>query len=185
MATRRLFFALWPTVAEQTALAAAVGPVLDATRGGRCVPRENLHLTLAFLGSVPESSLAALRALMPGIGALQAPLTVVLDHIDYWRRSEILCATASSPPIAASALAERLKQALVAAQFAPDLKPFRAHVTLARKVRGIARPLELRPVTWTFTEFALIESRTEASGSLYSALDSWALCKPRGAAEIE
>ena len=185
MVSHRLFFALWPTVAEQAALADAAAAVLGGARGGRAVPRENLHLTHAFLGSVPDSSLAALRSVAREIEATRARVTVVLDRIDYWRRSGILCATASSPESAASDLSNDLKRLLVAARFTPDLKPFRAHVTLARKVSGSTAPRVLAAVTWTFAEFRLVESRTGPGGSLYSALDSWALCEPRGAAEIE
>jgi 2'-5' RNA ligase len=184
MLTHRLFFALWPAVADQAALADAAKPVMDSARGGRVVPCENLHLTLAFLGSVPEASLATLRSLAREIESTEPHLRIVLDRIDYWRRPEILCATASAPPSAASDLSESLKRVLVAARFTPDLKPFRAHVTLARKVRDATGPLVLPAVTWTFNAFTLVESRTDPSGSLYSAVDSWALCKPRGATEI-
>ena len=57
----------------------------------------------------------------------------------------------------------------------PDRKPFRSHVTLARKV---ARPKALpglRPVVWRFDAFALIDSRTEPGGPLYSVIDSYPL----------
>ena len=73
-----------------------------------------------------------------------------------------------------------MKRELVAAGFTPDLKPFRPHVTLARKVRvagGRERirdeGLELRPIRWTFSSFALVDSRTEEDGAIYTVLDSF------------
>ncbi len=55
----RLFFALWPDPPTRTALAMLVDglPLV----GGRRVPAENLHLTLAFLGNVDEGAAAAAR----------------------------------------------------------------------------------------------------------------------------
>jgi len=206
MNTRRLFFALWPDQAMREALAAAVRDAMSALRGGRPVPLENLHVTLAFLGSVPEASLPVLaelaRELSRQPGSARERYTaagrfeVTLDTIEYWRRAQLLCAAASREPAGTAALAAELRAALSAAGFRSDLKPFRAHVTLARQVRhvspdmrkrrdvgappGVRTPTDRRmpPVTWTFDEFALVESRTLPEGSSYSIVGSWALCRP-------
>ncbi|HTX23792.1 MAG TPA: RNA 2',3'-cyclic phosphodiesterase [Steroidobacteraceae bacterium] len=182
---RRLFFALWPTTAMQAALLAAARGTLASLRSGRPVACENLHLTLAFVGSVPESLVRSLEETARGLSQQSsgsrtavpagAALDVSLDAIEYWPRSEILCAAASHASDEAAAFAETLKQALLSRGFAPDLKPFRAHVTLARQVRG--RPLErtLRAVMWRFTDFALVESHSRRGGSLYSVVASWPL----------
>ncbi len=175
---RRLFFALWPKAAMQAALLAAASRTLESLRSGRPVPSENLHLTLAFLGSVPESSMPVLEETARQVHPASAlALTLTFDAIEYWGRAQILCAAAHPPKEAneAASLAEMLKQALLESGFTPDLKPFRPHVTLARQVRH--RPLErtLPEVTWTFNDFALIESRTMPAGSLYSIVASWAL----------
>ncbi len=201
MSTRRLFFALWPTAAMQSALAAAARAAIDSARRARETPAESLHLTLAFLGSVPESSLETLResacgaSREPAGDALReaaghaprepvghaprasdlAALDMTLDTIDYWPRAQILCATARREPVEVAAFAERFKRSLCEAGFGPDLKPFRAHVTLARQVRGRPADGELSPVRWAFSDFALVESRTGPSGSLYSVLESWPL----------
>lgn len=177
-ARRRLFFALWPSAPMQAALAAAARPTIDSLRSGRPVPRENLHLTLAFLGSVPESSVEVLEDAARRLDRTSA-LTVTFDALEYWARAEILCAAARSTPEAA-AFAEALKQALLAKGFAPDLKPFRPHVTLARQVQRRPSERTLAPVSWTFSEFALIESRSSPEGSLYSVVASWPLYRDEG-----
>ena len=73
------------------------------------------------------------------------------------------------------ALAAALRDATAAAGFRPDLKPFRAHVTVARKVARFATAPVLRPVVWRFAAFALLESRTEESGAVYSVIESYSL----------
>jgi RNA 2',3'-cyclic 3'-phosphodiesterase len=180
MSTRRLFFALWPDESMQKDLAHAARKVVKAA-GGKPVPVENFHLTLAFLGSVPESSLEALRAIAERVADACDPqretFEVTLDRIDYWPKSQIVCATATRRPQAAEDLAQVLKRELVAGGFAPDLKPFRAHVTLVRKVARVTHELDMPNVSWTFRGFSLMESRTDPSGSLYSRKESWALCK--------
>lgn len=127
----------------------------------------------------------------------QSGVTVELDRIEYWKKPRLLCATAGDKgestgqrpesvvrQSGAGALARLLKSLLTAAGFSLDAKPFRAHVTLARKVMSGPESLRdagsdalvMRPIRWSFTDFALVDSRTAPGGSLYSVLDSWPLC---------
>lgn len=191
--SRRLFFALWPSSAMQQELAAAARAALAALAAlpsGREVPARSLHLTLAFLGAVPEPALARVREAAAeacrAYGALQASgaapraLSVTLDSIGHWRKSQVLCALPSERPPGAVELAEALRHALTVAGFAPDPTPFRAHVTLARRVRQGQRQgpsgRGTLGVTWTFHELALVESRTGPDGSSYSVIGAWPLC---------
>ena len=81
----------------------------------------------------------------------------------------------------ASALATALKDAAAAAGFTPDLKPFRTHVTLARKVTRAPPESRLREMLWRFDGFALIDSRTESEGPVYSVLESYPLVRAESA----
>jgi len=49
--------------------------------------------------------------------------------------------------------------------FEPDRRSFRAHLTLARKVRRELPASVVEPVTWPATELSLVESTTLPSGS--------------------
>jgi RNA 2',3'-cyclic 3'-phosphodiesterase len=176
----RLFFALWPSEDMQSALAKTAEPAVRAA-DGRAIPAQNLHSTLAFLGAVPQSRFDSLGPIADDVATRwrrrAAPaIALTLDGIEHWRRAEILCACASVMPPAATDLASGLKDALLAGGFAPDLKPFRAHVTLARKVAR-ARDAAMTPVVWSFDSFALVASQTAPSGSSYSVVGTWALAE--------
>ena len=59
---RRLFFAFWPDEMERQRLVQATAGAAGMS-GGRLVPAESLHVTLAFLGSVPERRIPELHSL--------------------------------------------------------------------------------------------------------------------------
>jgi RNA 2',3'-cyclic 3'-phosphodiesterase len=184
--TRRLFFALWPDAEQRGALHSATRKSVKSC-GGRPVPVQSLHVTLAFLGSVPEGRVPELdriaRRVADAFPAAAQPLLVSFDRLAYWARPQILCALGTEEPAAdtdaasAPALAATLKNETVAAGFSPDLKPFRAHVTVARKVAHAPSALALQPVLWRFDAFALIESRTDPAGPVYSVIESYLLGK--------
>jgi RNA 2',3'-cyclic 3'-phosphodiesterase len=176
----RLFFALWPDSDMQRALADAAEPavrhVADSDAGVRPVSATNFHLTLVFLGSVLRSRLQAVENAASCCTGLARSVQLVLDGIEHWRKPQVLCATASETPVAATRLVDALGSALTAEGFTPDLKlPFRAHVTLARKVKRAARLPQIAPQVWTFDSFALVESKTRPEGSEYSVVASWSL----------
>lgn len=169
MRTHRLFFALWPDPAQQVALAEATRSAVERS-GGQAVPPENLHITLVFVGSVPESDIERVEVIAAKVAADvgSEPALVALDALDYWKKPRIVCLTAAQAASAQSSrVAEILRERLTADGFAPDPKPFRPHVTLARKVSRGASMRELPPVLWSFREFALIESQTGPAGSVY------------------
>jgi 2'-5' RNA ligase len=59
--------------------------------------------------------------------------------------------------------------------YQPDRRPFRAHITLARKVRA-ARPIvAVEAIAWPVTCFSLVESLSEPGGARYEVLASWPL----------
>ena len=174
----RLFFALQPTPEQSAALAAQVAPLV-AHLGSQGSPAENLHATLCFIGAIEPARLDALRAAAATLRG--RPVRLSFDALDYWETPKILCATSSRDSSSANELSIALGEAAVAAGFSPDIKPFRAHVTLARKISAaqaatVPWPLPLEPPTvMRANRFVLMESRRTDAGSIYSAVDSWPL----------
>jgi 2'-5' RNA ligase len=178
LSTLRLFFALQPSTAQSVALADHVAPLI-AQLGAVPVPAQNFHATLCFIGSIDDERLDALRAAAAGLRG--RPVQMSLDVLEYWETPKILCATSSRDSSSATELSIALGEAVVAAGFSPDIKPFRAHLTLARKISAtqastVPWPLPLMPpVVMRADKFVLMSSRREGAVSIYSAVDSWAL----------
>jgi 2'-5' RNA ligase len=145
------------------------------------VPASNLHATLCFVGAVPPEKLAALREAVEPVRGRTATLS--FDALDHWVKPRILCATAPDTPQSAPAseLAQRIADATTAANFTPDFKPFRAHLTLARKVPASRAaecvwPRDLSPAMRVHCDrFVLMQSERGESGSIYSVVASWPL----------
>ena len=135
--TQRLFFALWPSRAQQTNLAAAL-PESVRSIAGRLIAPGNYHVTLVFLGSVGADRLPAVMASGARIATAfeHGPdsLRMEFDRVEFWRRAKIACAVASTPSEGAAHVFESLRETLEPAGFDLNAKPLRPHVTLARKV---------------------------------------------------
>jgi RNA 2',3'-cyclic 3'-phosphodiesterase len=102
----------------------------------RVVAPESLHVTLAFLGYLPEWEIARLGEIVAGLGAT-APTLGLGDPLakPSLRRARLFALPAISP--GAAALRQELERKLVAARlYEPEKRPFWPHVTVARVKSG-------------------------------------------------
>ncbi len=169
----RLFFALWPDRAVQAALAAAAKEVASFCKG-RLIPRDKLHLTLAFLGSADRAQLDALRELS---GAILSPsCELVLGRLGCWQRQGIAWLGADAVPEAITRLVNMLRTVLRGAGFVPEARAFAPHVTLMRNARcRLPERLAIRPIAWPVSEFVLVRSVLNPEGASYSIIGRWPL----------
>lgn len=109
----------------------------------RVVPPESLHVTLAFLGYMPEKEIGRLGEIVEGI-ASAAPAVRLGDPVakPNPRRARIFALPAESA--AAIELQAELEERLVDARlYEPEKRPFWPHVTVARvkpEGKGSKRP---------------------------------------------
>lgn len=164
---RRLFFALWPDEATREAVQRACRAAVRRS-GGKPVAPSNYHLTLAFLGNVPEEKLDAVVAAARGI--VCPHLRLSLDRFGYFPDSRVFWLGARESPPALRDLNTRLWAAMDRLGLDRDTKPFHLHLTLARKVRAAPRVAPPPVVCWTVVDFVLAESDTSADGAHYSVL---------------
>lgn len=177
--TLRLFFALLPEPAQKAGLSERVAPLVASLEAQR-VPPENVHATLCFIGAVSPEDLATLTAVAAAQHRPHASL--LFDQLEFWEKPRVLCATpAAGASSSLQELADGLARAAQAAGFRPDIKPFRPHLTLARKIvparaKACEWPQTLSPpLLLRCDRFVLMESRRGESGSIYSVVDSWPL----------
>ena len=166
----RLFFALWPDDAVRAALARWTRE-LHALCGGRPTRPENLHVTLAFLGSVEEAQVAEVERTADSV--VLRPVSLVLDGPGYWKHNRIVWAGASTVPSELEALVSDLRGALVKSQIRFDAKSFVSHVTLLRDAREPKGMPALDPIPWKIDGFSLVESVALPRGSRYEVRRSW------------
>lgn len=168
---RRLFIGLWPKAATQRALqplsAQAVGHC-----GGRALKAEQWHITLAFLGAVPETRVQQLRAQAPQWQLPDAPF--LLDSYGSFPGTGIVWVGSRD-----SASLQAMQQCFTALWhylrplgFSAENRPFVPHVSLLRRaVRSDIRNLpSFAPFGWHNQACYLIESRPTAQGSAYYPL---------------
>ena len=174
----RLFFALQPARDLAGALVDAVAPLTTQLHGQPVLP-SNVHATLCFIGAVAPDRLEQLKAAARSVRG--APDELHFDALDMWEKPRILCGVTRHVSRAAAALADAVRDAVVAAEFHPDGKPFRPHLTLARKIslplaKQFNWPREISPgFVVRYDEFVLMESRRGEHGSIYSVVESWPL----------
>ena len=166
----RLFFALWPGEEVRAGLA-RWAKELHAVCGGRPTRPENLHLTLAFLGSVAEERLAEVERAASEVEPRGARLEI--DRPGFWRHNRIAWAGTSAVPDALAALSRELRGALGRTGVGFDAKEFAVHVTLLRDAHQPREMPPLETIRWEVDGFALVHSETRAGGSRYRVLRSW------------
>ncbi len=179
-ATARVFFALWPApeVAER------LGDIArDAAHsfGGRATRRDTIHLTLAFLGNVPETHLPELS--MAAASVRVAPFAINVDQLGFWSHNHLLWAGCQAPSAPLDALFRQLRQALARAGFrvGGEGRDFFLHITLVRRVPEAGAPSESRPLPlmeplpWRNERFVLVRSTLSELGSSYRIIDEFPL----------
>jgi 2'-5' RNA ligase len=162
----RLFFAIWPGTAASRELE-GVSETLAALAGGKPVPAQKIHMTLAFLGAVEDAGSAAAAA-----AAIRArSIRMRIDTVGSFRRARVGWAAPSRPVAALAALQAMLSGELRDRGFALEEREFNPHATLARK---ISRPIARAPtaaIEWESNAFTLVQS----TGGRYEILESWGL----------
>ena len=172
MPTMRIFFALWPSLQSAKHLA-TIAAETAARIGGRPTRQETIHLTLAFLGEVPEERAPELITIAEALRMSAFDLRI--DRLGYWRHNHLLWAGCSEGPAQLAELASGLCRRLSEAGFSIDngKRPFTPHVTLVRKVPEPGPEPSLpaiEPITWTCPDFVLVRSRLSSDGPNYEAL---------------
>jgi 2'-5' RNA ligase len=153
---RRLFIALWPAPGTKRALAAWLRGWSWPAHAALVAP-ERLHLTLHFLGSVPESRLQRLRDAMAAPALDLAPCELRFDRVERWPHGLVVLG-AQQLPEPLLALHARLADALRALQLPVEARRFRPHVTLARKAEGAEAPPDAPDIRWPVAGYALVQS---------------------------
>ncbi len=144
----RYFLALCPGSVARSALAA-----LPLPPGAQPVHPDDLHLTVAFLGPLGDHQPPSLLAALAPACALPPP-RVTLDASESWPGPRVFCAVGDCPDVAA--LAARLWQRLGVLGWVPEARPYRAHVTLARKLPAPFGPRVALPAPIRWQPGALV-----------------------------
>ncbi|MDX1455795.1 MAG: RNA 2',3'-cyclic phosphodiesterase [Gammaproteobacteria bacterium] len=155
MSDKRVFFALWPDETTREAVMAASREAVEAC-GGKAVPEDNFHITLRFLGNASGSDIRKMKKAAKAANGV--PQKFTLDRLGYWAGPEVLwmgCQKANDDLLR---LVVNLNTELGSVGFPHENRPFRPHVTLARKVESEPESSLISPIEWSSESFVLVES---------------------------
>lgn len=152
---------------------AVVARQLSAVIDARYTPRENYHITLAFLGEMSETEVrGAINALEEAASAVP-PIPLLPDGIGKFGRSHnatLWLGIAKVPEI--MKLAETLRRALNERGIDFDEKAFLPHITLARhaNIPKAQLPQLLFPQEAKAIKVTLFKSTLNKNGAIYKPL---------------
>ncbi|WP_262015393.1 RNA 2',3'-cyclic phosphodiesterase [Micromonospora sp. Mcm103] len=183
----RLFAAIYPPAVAVADLTARMkGLRVASARHARLADPANLHLTLAFLGEVPDDRLADVKyALASAARTVRCPLLRLSGGGCFGAgRSTVLWVDVRGEVEVLDALARSIRGGLREAGLPCDDKPFRAHLTIARPgdrvpesdVRSDVHTLhDYAGPQWAAGELLLIRSHLGRTPPRYTRVAVWAL----------
>lgn len=168
---QRLFLAFWPSDAAYQNLAELVDGT-DWPSNTRLVEPKNWHVTLHFIGNVPAERL---NEIVHKLKVPFDPFFITLKRRVSWDHLTVLEPDSMTAPLAS--LHQQLAAALHELHLPVESRPFRPHLTLARRNRNEAQPRGhgvteshvIAPIRWRVKEYALVAS-APGGNSVYTSL---------------
>lgn len=180
---RRLFVALEPPEPVRRRIAAAAERIRRVAGSAadlvRWVADENVHLTVQFLGAVPEERVEAVGEAIAEAAAATRPILLEVKGAGGFpnsRRPRVIWLGLSGEVASLAELASDLGRRLAPLGYPPESRPFAAHLTLgrARDARGapglggaLAAVAQDEGVSWRACELVLFESHLSPHGPRY------------------
>lgn len=166
----RCFLAAWPDDATRQRCRALTESLRPQVGHGRVMRAENLHLTLAFIGDLPDEIGARVAHECAQLPPFECDWA--LTELGFFARPRVLWAGGPLSPeleavaAGARALLDRLK-------IAYDRKPFVPHVTLLRDVKRFDGPHAIEPpIPWPIRAVALYRAGRDDTGARYFRVEA-------------
>ncbi len=154
----------------------------------RWVKVENIHLTIVFLGSVTEETIAGVMLKAGPIAERFSAFQIRLNSVGAfpnWRRPRVLWIGLDGEIGGLSGLRDELQAALEEFGFKRENRPFRPHLTLGRFKGALNRVEELKWILDRFhdissdddylKELVLFKSDLRPAGPIYTKMAVWPL----------
>lgn len=164
---------------------AALRDEVGSIKMARWTPKRNLHLTLKFLGHVPDELVGSVSETIRHAVEGKSPFVIRLGKPGAFpspRRARILWYGLSEGVEAVASLAGPIESALETKGFPPEHRPFHPHITLARigVAQDIRQNLErlggkIEGQSVAVSSVTLFESRLAKTGAEYFALERYKL----------
>jgi 2'-5' RNA ligase len=172
----RAFFGLPVPELQREELARFIAVCAQVAPEFRWTPKENLHLTIRFVGNVGRAPVEAVADALA-----QRPLAAFdmelgdIGSFGRGRASRVVWLGLRAGAEAATGLAAQVEVECVRAGLPGESRPYQAHLTLARaRSRGGARLPELpampRVKPWRAAQLVLYSSRVTRTGAVYEAI---------------
>jgi 2'-5' RNA ligase len=161
--------------------------------GIKWVETRNIHLTLKFLSSISTSTVDSITGVLRTVCASHTPFSLQSDKPGAFpnpRQPRVFWLGLNGNLTALTALQKAIEDQLAPLGFAPETRPFTAHLTLARVRDGIT-PSAQRSFgesitktgwqdgeSWTVGKVLLMQSRLFPAGPVYNRLAEIPLAAP-------
>jgi 2'-5' RNA ligase len=155
-----------------------LGALCDGVPGAKWVKRDQLHLTLRFVGEVTDVKFRVIQDTLNRIRA--APFAMAMQGVGQFppkRAARVLWVAVDVPP-ELGVLQRQIETTLVKLSYPPEERPFSAHITLARLKTPpppsaiqdyLARHSAFQSEPFSITEFVLFSSVLAPEGPTYRA----------------
>ena len=179
----RVFIAIDVPGEIRQRLAAIQDQFREASRAARWVAPDSIHITLRFVGQIPEEQREDIDNALTGLSWKPLPITVRgIGFFPGTRSPRVLWAGVECSSM--EGLANEVDSRLVRAGFDGEKRAFRAHLTLARTKESrlestlvrMAEPFaETEFGTFVADRFNLYQSTLKPGGSVYTKLKEYPL----------
>lgn len=179
----RLFVALHvPSELLDAIEADVVDPLREHLPGARWTRPEGRHLTLAFLGEVPDEQIADVGAALDSAAAPHEAFEARFADVGGFpnlRRPRVLWVGIGAGAEPMAALARSVATGLGPLGFEAEKRPFAGHLTLARfkvpKPVGELPEVSVPSQPFDVAEIVLFRSQLHPKGARYSVLERYPL----------
>lgn len=149
------------------------------------VREENIHLTLKFLGEIPEENIAKIKSILDEIGKSTPPFEISIKDIGAFPKIEnlrVIWVGLDKGADESKILAERIDEALSKIGFQKETRAFAAHLTIGRvrsaknketlkeKVLSAGNSILNTQYSQLISSIILFQSTLKPDGSVYTKL---------------